>query len=107
MEAKGSGKSKRAEQYKKIQTLGSGAYGTAFLVKGQTSGRQMVIKEIDLNEMEESDQKAALKEAKVMEMLNHPNIVRFYDVYKTKKKKLCIVMEYVDGGDLNRQIKQK
>ena len=47
----------------------------------------MVIKEIDLNEMEEADQKASLTEAKVMEMLNHPNIVKFYDVYKTKKKK--------------------
>ena len=42
-----------------------------------------------------------------MELLNHPNIVKFYDVYKTKKKKLCIVMEYVDGADLNKEIKQK
>lgn len=93
------------ESYKKIKTLGTGAYGTAYLVKGQTSGRQMVIKEIDLNEMEESDQKAALTEAKVMEMLYHPSIVKFYDVYRTKKKKLCIVMEYADGGDLNKIIK--
>jgi NIMA (never in mitosis gene a)-related kinase len=67
----------------------------------------MVIKEIDLNEMEEADQKASLTEAKVMEMLNHPNIVKFYDVYKTKKKKLCIVMEYADGGDLNKVVKDK
>lgn len=42
-----------------------------------------------------------------MEMLNHPNIVKFYDVYKTKTKKLCIVMEYADGGDLNKIIKAK
>lgn len=98
---------KNHETYKKIRTLGSGAYGTAFLVKGQVSGRQMVIKEIDLNEMEEGDQKAALTEAKVMEKLNHPNIVTFFDVYKTKKKKLCIVMEYADAGDLNRLIKEK
>lgn len=40
-------------------------------------------------------------------MLHHTNIVKFYDVYKTKKKKLCIVMEYADGGDLNKIIKQK
>ena len=67
----------------------------------------MVIKEIDLNEMEEGDQKAALTEAKVMEKLNHPNIVTFFDVYKTRKKKLCIVMEFADGGDLNKIIKDK
>lgn len=98
---------RRHETYKKIKTLGSGTYGTAFLVKGQESGALRVIKEIDLNEMDESDRKAALTEAKVMEKLNHPNIVTFHDVYKTKKKKLCIVMEYADAGDLNRVIKDK
>ena len=32
--------------------------------------------------------------------LNHPNIVRFRESYKTKKGHLCIVMDYADGGDL-------
>jgi NIMA (never in mitosis gene a)-related kinase len=36
-----------------------------------------------------------------MEVLcRHPNIVRFKEVYKTKNGRLCIVMEYADGGDL-------
>jgi serine/threonine protein kinase len=33
------------------------------------------------------------------------NIVRFREVYKTKKGKLCIVMDYADGGDLQTLIK--
>ena len=41
-----------------------------------------------------------VREAKILEVLNHPNIVRFMEVYKTKKGKLCIVMDYADGGDL-------
>jgi NIMA (never in mitosis gene a)-related kinase len=98
---------KTHEQYKKIKTLGSGAYGVAYLVKGSNSGREMVIKEIDLAAMDEGDQKASLTEAKVMKLLNHPNIVKFYDVYKTKRKKLCIVMEFANGGDLNAEIKQR
>ena len=36
-----------------------------------------------------------------------PNIVRFKEVYKTKKGKLCIVMDYADGGDLQARIKEK
>ena len=44
--------------------------------------------------------KTTLKEAKILEALKHPNIVKFKEVYKTKKGKLCIVMEYADGGDL-------
>lgn len=42
-----------------------------------------------------------------MERFTHPNIIRSFDVYKTKKGKLCIVMEYADGGDLNMLIKKR
>ena len=41
-----------------------------------------------------------IKEAKILEVLNHPNIIRFKEVYKTKKGQLCIVMDFADGGDL-------
>jgi NIMA (never in mitosis gene a)-related kinase 1/4/5 len=36
--------------------------------------------------------------------LNHPNIIKFRDVYTTHKGKLCIVMNYADGGDLEKLI---
>ena len=66
----------------------------------------MVVKEIDMTDMDEKDRKEALREAKIMEKFTHPNIVKSYDVYKTRKGKLCIVMEYCDGGDLNQIIKK-
>jgi NIMA (never in mitosis gene a)-related kinase len=50
--------------------------------------------------MSEEEKKETLFEAKVLEVLSHPNIVHFREVYKTKKGKLCIVMDYADGGDL-------
>ena len=42
-----------------------------------------------------------------MEVLNHPNIIKFIDVYRTHKGKLCIAMEYADGGDIDRDIKRQ
>ena len=39
-------------------------------------------------------------------MLNHPNIVKFKEVYRTAKMRLNIVMEYADGGDLSTRIKK-
>jgi len=57
--------------------------------------------------MDPADQKAAYQEAKVMKMLNHPNIIKIHDVYKTKKQFLYIVMEYASGGDLNKIVKAK
>jgi NIMA (never in mitosis gene a)-related kinase len=49
-----------------------------------------------------------LKEAKILEVVSkHPNIVGFKEVYKTKQGKLCIVMEYIDGGDLNLKVAER
>lgn len=57
--------------------------------------------------MSEDERRESLKEAKILEVLKHPNIISFKDVYKTNKGKLCIVMEYADGGDLEGALKEK
>jgi len=50
--------------------------------------------------MSKEEKAETIKEAKILEILAHPNIVKFREVYKTKKDRLCIVMEYADSGDL-------
>jgi NIMA (never in mitosis gene a)-related kinase len=57
--------------------------------------------------MSEEERRETLREAKILEVLSHPNIIRFREVYKTKRGKLCIVMDYADGGDLQSRIKEK
>jgi NIMA (never in mitosis gene a)-related kinase len=39
-----------------------------------------------------------------LEALSHPNIVKFIEVFKTKKGKLCIVMDFADGKTNAREI---
>jgi NIMA (never in mitosis gene a)-related kinase len=60
---------------------------------------------MDISTMTDQERKDALKEAKILEALDHPNIIKFYEVYKTRRGKLCIVMDYADGGDLSGKIK--
>ena len=50
--------------------------------------------------MSYAERRTTLAEAKILEHLKHPNITTFMEVYKTVGRKLCIVMEYADGGDL-------
>lgn len=57
--------------------------------------------------MSEEERRETVREGRILEVLNHPNIVRFREVYKTKKGKLCIVMDYADGGDLQSKIKER
>ena len=95
-----SSQAKTYETYKKVSTLGTGSFGTAYLVECQSDKSMAVIKQIDIASMNEEERRETLREAKILEVLSHPNICRFREVYKTKKGKLCIVMDFADGGDL-------
>ena len=53
---------------------------------------------MDLKKMQKSERKITLKEAKILELLIHPNIIRFREVYKTIAHKLCIVMDYANSN---------
>ena len=99
-------KQKAPEFYSKVRLLGTGTFGKAFLVEGEKTGDLYVAKEIDISQMNEEEKKEVFKEAKIMEGLNHPNIVKFKEVYKTKRGALCMIMEYADGGDILEKINE-
>jgi NIMA (never in mitosis gene a)-related kinase len=63
-----------------------------------------VVKRINIKKMSEEEKQETLKEAKILEVLNHPNIIRFKEVYKTNKGQLCIVMDYADGKKRLREL---
>lgn len=86
------------ECYKRIRILGEGSFGKAYLVQCVSDGTYCVIKQVDLGKMSDKEKKETLNEAKILEAFNHPNIIKFREVYKTKKGRLCIVMDYADGN---------
>ena len=98
---------KKPETYKKEKKLGEGNFGSAYLVRCGSDNSYAVIKQIDLSQASEQELEETLKEAKILEAFDHPNIVKFKEVYKTKKGMICIVMDYADGGDLSEAIKQQ
>ena len=49
----------------------------------------------------------ARDEARILEALNHPNIILFKDVFKDSRMNLNVVMEYADGGELFHEIKRR
>jgi len=90
--------------YKRLKLLGEGSFGKAFLVESLKDHLFYVIKQMDLTRMSEAEKKEMIREAKILEALIHPNIICFREVYRTKKGKLCIVMDYAEGGDLAKKI---
>ena len=59
--------------------------------------------------MSEDKKKEAYLEAKIHEQLYHTNIIKFHEVFISRKPKtnLNIVMDYADNGDLQLKIKEQ
>lgn len=62
-----------SKKYKKLKTIGQGAYGKAILVM-QKDKTHAIIKVINITTLDDEGVKDALQEAKIMEVCNHPNI---------------------------------
>lgn len=60
-----------------------------------------------LENLSDEERKEAYLEAKILERLSHPNIIKFIEVFKSSKpySSVNIVMDYADGGDLQNKIK--
>lgn len=98
------------EAYEVLRVLGRGAYGVAVLAQRKAlrrgEERLRVIKEIDLSNMTLEARCEARREADVLRSLAHVNIVGFVESF-LEVDKLCIVMEFADGGDLHDAVRQR
>ena len=93
------------ENYVILHQLGKGAQGTVFLAKDKRLGREVAIKSLNSDLINNSLQKNRfIDEAKVLAQLNHPNIVTLYD-YISDDEGQHLVMEHVSGVPLDNVIK--
>lgn len=98
----------KKQTYTQIKQLGEGSYGKAYLVRCSLEDSLAVIKTLNLDNLSEEAKKECCLEAKILQKLDHSNIIKFIEVFLSNKpySTLNIVMEYADGGDLNKLIKQ-
>ena len=94
------------DQYRVVREIGKGGYGRALLVKSVATGELKVVKEMNLAGLSPDGVKSALKEVEILSSLKHTNIIRYRNCSQTKKK-LFILMDYADGGDLAKHISQQ
>lgn len=71
--------------YEKIRVVGRGAYGVVQLCRRKTNNRLVIIKQIPVEEMTADERQAALNEVRVLNMLDHPNIIAYCDSFVEDK----------------------
>ncbi|EKE38118.1 hypothetical protein ENUP19_0003G0003 [Entamoeba nuttalli] len=117
------------EDYIPKKIIGKGAFGVVFLAEHQIEGN---IYKVALKEVPESKKDSLLREARVMKLCVHPNVVEFHDYFECKNKlsEKCtensdiplqqleqilpspnshyfyLVMEYCDQGTLEKYLEK-
>ena len=95
------------DRYQKVRVVGKGAFGAALLVNDRRgSGKQYVIKQVDVSRMKPREHEEAKKEIKLLAAFNHPNIVRYRDSF-IEGGALHIVMDFCEGGELHALLKER
>ena len=86
--------------------LGAGANGEVYLTKKQGDNKYYATKKYERDKIEKTEFMKYLKnEIAILQTLNHPNIVKFDDLKKTKKH-FYLVMEYCNGGELSKVLEK-
>lgn len=101
-EWKGSGK------YNRISMIGRGAFAVVYKVTSKYDGLPYAAKEIEKRRFIKNgvlDQKVE-NEMKIMQRVQHPNIVRYIENFDWEDRLLIIIMEFIPCGDLGKTISE-
>ncbi|KAM0728397.1 SNF-related serine/threonine-protein kinase [Formica fusca] len=90
---------KIAGLYDLEETLGRGHFAVVKLARHVFTGEKVAVKVIDKNKLDEVSRSHLFQEVRCMKLVQHPNVVRLYEVIDTQTK-LYLILELGDGGDL-------
>ncbi|XP_036429952.1 MAP/microtubule affinity-regulating kinase 3a isoform X4 [Colossoma macropomum] len=85
--------------YRLLKTIGKGNFAKVKLARHILTGREVAIKIIDKTQLNPTSLQKLFREVRIMKILNHPNIVKLFEVIETEKT-LFLVMEYASGGEV-------
>ncbi|XP_058613175.1 serine/threonine-protein kinase MARK2 isoform X9 [Onychostoma macrolepis] len=85
--------------YRLLKTIGKGNFAKVKLAKHVLTGKEVAVKIIDKTQLNSSSLQKLFREVRIMKLLNHPNIVKLFEVIETDKT-LYLVMEYASGGEV-------
>eukprot|EP00054_Salpingoeca_dolichothecata_P025443 m.178174 g.178174 ORF g.178174 m.178174 type:complete len:954 (-) comp25357_c0_seq3:66-2927(-) len=99
VESRGSRLVQSISNYRIGKTIGKGNFAKVKLARHILTNVDVAIKIIDKSNLKEAGLAKLRREVRIMKMLDHPNIVKLFEVIDTEKT-LYLVMEYAAGGEV-------
>ena len=87
------------DYYEVISEIGKGGNAKVFEVRNKKTKDIRACKYLSKKDIKESDLQKFRREIKILMKTDHPNIIKLFEVYETKKK-LYLIMEKCNGGEL-------
>ncbi|WP_443064807.1 protein kinase domain-containing protein [Streptomyces sp. NBC_00589] len=92
-------------RYRLVESIGQGGMGRVWRAADEMLDRQVAVKEMRIDGLDPEDRRTrrerTLREARATARIDHPNVVRIYDVVD-EDERLWIVMELVAGRSLEQ-----
>ncbi|KAI3985042.1 hypothetical protein MKX01_004810 [Papaver californicum] len=85
--------------------IGSGSFSVVWHARHRIHGLEVAIKEIVMDRLSKKLQDNLLQEIDILRKINHPNIIRLFDIIEVPGR-INLVLEYCRGGDLSRYIQR-
>ena len=93
------------DKYEVIGEIGKGCFGRVSKIMRKSDKQILIWKELNYEGIPDKEQQLIENEISILKEMNHPNIVKQYEIIKDERNsKLYIVMEYCDGEDLEKLI---
>ena len=94
----------KLDDFEILQTLGKGSYGYVAKVKSKINNKIYAMKMIDFSLIKDQIEiELSLNEIKIIKSLDSPHIIKYYNNFQVDKK-MYILMEYINNGDMKGYI---
>jgi len=91
----------RINDYKLIKLIGKGTFGDVYLTSNINNSKFYATKRIEFSKTEnETSSKYLINEIKIMNELDHPNLIKLHKMLKSNNH-FYFIMDYCNGGTLS------